>query len=125
MSENTHQPRLISEPESEYKITPEEQARKDAHDREAIVASLREQLKRGDKSLVGNRGFRKYLKQAKSKFEIDEKKIKQEARYDGNGGSFKLAEHRSNGLPVRHKTYRTAYLAAKSIANQLTDPVAS
>ena len=61
----------------------EEQARKDAHDREAIVASLREQLKRGDKSLVGNRGFRKYLKQAKSKFEIDEKKIKQEARCDG------------------------------------------
>jgi len=61
----------------------EEEARKDAHDREAIVASLREQLKRGDKSLVGNRGFRKYLKSAKSKFEIDEKKIKQEARYDG------------------------------------------
>ena len=61
----------------------EEEARKDAHDREAIVASLREQLKQGDKSLVGNRGFRKYLKQAKSRFEMDEKKIKQEARYDG------------------------------------------
>jgi len=61
----------------------EEEARKDAHDREAIVASLREQLKRGDKSLVGNRGFRKYLKQAKSRFEIDEKKIEQDARYDG------------------------------------------
>ncbi len=61
----------------------EEEARKDAHDRETIVASLREQLKRGDKSLVGNRGFRKYLKQAKSRFEIDEKKIKHEARYDG------------------------------------------
>jgi len=52
-------------------------------DRETIVASLREQLKRGDKSLVGNRGFRKYLKEAKSKFEIDEQKIKHEARYDG------------------------------------------
>jgi transposase len=61
----------------------EEEARKDAHDRETIVVSLREQLKRGDKSLVGNRGFRKYLKQAKSRFEIDEKKIKHEARYDG------------------------------------------
>jgi len=61
----------------------QEEARKDAHDRETIVASLREQLKQGDKSLVGNRGFRKYLKGAKSKFEMDEKKIKQEARYDG------------------------------------------
>jgi hypothetical protein len=37
----------------------EEEARKDAHDREAIVASLRQRLKQGDKSLVGNRGFRK------------------------------------------------------------------
>jgi transposase len=61
----------------------EEQARKDAHDRQAIVASLRAQLKRGDKSLVGNRGYRKYLKRAKVRFEVDEAKIMQEARYDG------------------------------------------
>jgi len=49
----------------------EEEARKDAHDREAIVASLRKQLKQGDKSLVGNRGFRRYLEDSKKKFEID------------------------------------------------------
>jgi hypothetical protein len=61
----------------------EEEARKDIHDREAIVAALREQLKQGDKSLVGNRGYRKYLKQGKAKFQIDEAKIKQESRYDG------------------------------------------
>ena len=61
----------------------EEQARKDAHDREAILASLREQLKRGDKSLVGNRGYRKYLRPTKSHFEIDETKIRAEARFDG------------------------------------------
>jgi hypothetical protein len=61
----------------------EEEARKDAHDRQAIVASLRQQLKQGDKSLVGNRGYRKYLKQSKGKFEVDEAKIKEEARYDG------------------------------------------
>jgi transposase len=61
----------------------EEEARKDAHDRQSIVASLRQQLKQGDKSLVGNRGYRKYLKQSKGKFEVDEAKIKQEARYDG------------------------------------------
>jgi len=61
----------------------EEEARKDAHDREAIVASLRQQLKQGDKSLVGNRGYRKYLKQSQGKFEVDEAKIREEARYDG------------------------------------------
>lgn len=60
-------------------LNPEE-ARKDAHDREAIVASRRKRLKRGDKSLVGNRGFRKYLADSKQKFEIDGKKIEKGAR---------------------------------------------
>jgi hypothetical protein len=37
----------------------EDQAHKDAADREAILEGLREQLKRGAKSLVGNRGYRR------------------------------------------------------------------
>ena len=61
----------------------EEEARKDQHDREAILAALREQLKQGDKSLVGNRGYRRYLKSMKGHFEIDEDKVKQEERFDG------------------------------------------
>jgi hypothetical protein len=62
----------------------EEQRRKDAHDRQAITEHLRKQLKQGAKSLVGNKGYRRYLKTtAGSGFEIDEKKLKQEARFDG------------------------------------------
>ena len=63
----------------------EEQARKDRADRQAIVQSLAEQLKRGDKTLVGNKGYRKYLRTPKAKehFEIDEDKVRDEARYDG------------------------------------------
>jgi hypothetical protein len=60
-----------------------DQAKKDRADREAIVAALEEQLKQGDKSLVGNRGYRKYLKGSKTHFEIDQQKITSEARYDG------------------------------------------
>jgi hypothetical protein len=60
-----------------------DQAQKDKADREAIVAALEEQLKRGDKSLVGNRGYRKYLRPGEAHFEIDRQKIKDEARYDG------------------------------------------
>jgi len=60
-----------------------DQAQKDKADREAIVAALEEQLKRGDKSLVGNRGYRKYLRRGGAHFEIDPQKIKDEARYDG------------------------------------------
>jgi hypothetical protein len=62
----------------------EEQRRKDAHDRQAIVEHLRKQLKQGAKSLVGNRGYRRYLKTTPGcGFEIDEQKMKQEARLDG------------------------------------------
>jgi len=62
----------------------EEQARKDRADREAIVSGLEEKLKKGEKSLVGNKGFRQYLKaRGKQGFEIDREKIKDEARFDG------------------------------------------
>ena len=61
----------------------EDQARKDRADREAIVASLHEQLQRGPKSLVGNKGYRKYLTVNRTAFAIDERKLRDEARYDG------------------------------------------
>jgi hypothetical protein len=37
-----------------------EQARKDAHDREAIIGGLRQALRAGDKSLVGNQGYQRF-----------------------------------------------------------------
>jgi transposase len=62
----------------------EDEARKDAADREAIVASLQEKLRNGEKSLVGNKGYRRYLSSTgPDHFQIDEAKIKEEARYDG------------------------------------------
>ena len=62
-----------------------DQAKKDREDRQAIVAHLRDQLKQGDKSLVGNQGYRKYLKTtgASRRFAIDEDKIKAQEKYDG------------------------------------------
>ena len=61
-----------------------DQARKDRADREAIVAALRDQLKRGDKSLIGNKGYRKFVKSVGGRrFEIDEQKVQDEARFDG------------------------------------------
>lgn len=60
----------------------EEQAKKDRHDREAILKKLEDQLDQGPKSLVGNKGFRKYL-QADGEFTIDTDKVASEARFDG------------------------------------------
>jgi len=61
----------------------ERQARKDAADREAIIDSLKRQLKKGPKALVGNKGYRKYLKLDKDSARINPAKIKAEARFDG------------------------------------------
>jgi hypothetical protein len=61
----------------------EDRAKKDAADRQAIIASLGEALKKGDKSLVGNKGYRKYLASYGPQFRVDEDKAKAEARYDG------------------------------------------
>jgi hypothetical protein len=62
----------------------EDEVKKDRADREAIVAGLREQLRAGDKSLVGNKGYRRFLRvEGGGHFAIDEAKIAEEARFDG------------------------------------------
>jgi len=61
----------------------EDQAAKDRYDREAVVVALREALRQGDKSLVGNRGYRKFLRSGGQQFAVDEDKVRAEARYDG------------------------------------------
>ena len=44
---------------------------------------MREQLKHGDKALVGNQGYRKYLSSEGPRFAIDEAKVQWEERFDG------------------------------------------
>ena len=73
----------------------EAEAEKDRADRQAILAGLERQLRRGDKALVGNSAYRRYLRRVappdgkggKGKpgpaFEIDAGKLAEEARYDG------------------------------------------
>jgi len=76
----------------------EAEAEKDRKDREAIIAALDAQLRKGDKALIGNSAYRRYLRKSvgtkdKTKgkdkdkgdraFEIDAGKLAQEARFDG------------------------------------------
>ena len=53
----------------------EAQARKDRADREAILEGLQAKLKQGDKALIGNKGYRKYVKGDGAKFTIDQDKV--------------------------------------------------
>ena len=59
------------------------QARKEAADREAIIEFLKEQLKKGPKSLIGNKGYRKYLKMERKSVSIDTTKVEEDAKFDG------------------------------------------
>src|SRR5438477_7911374 len=60
------------------------EARRDAEQRSAILDGLRAKLVQGDKALVGNSGFRRYLKTVSAKhFAVDETRVAEDARFDG------------------------------------------
>jgi len=61
----------------------EEQARKDAKSRDAMLESLGEKLRNDAKALIGNKGFRKYLAFKKGSLEIDKDKVEADASFDG------------------------------------------
>jgi transposase len=71
----------------------EAEAKKDREDRQAIIQALDAQLKKGEKTLIGNSAYRRYLRrttrgdqeapETKTVFEIDAGKLADEARFDG------------------------------------------
>ena len=65
----------------------EAQAEKDRADRHAVLAGLEKQLKKGDKALIGNSAYRRYLRRAGiadgPSFEIDAGNLADAARFDG------------------------------------------
>jgi len=62
----------------------EEQAKKDAETRAALIAGLEHKLAQGNKALVANTGYRRFLKEPEGEgFVIDPAKIEADARFDG------------------------------------------
>jgi hypothetical protein len=61
-----------------------EEARKDAEARAELIAGLERKLAQGDKALVANKGFRRFLKTpAGDGFVIDRAKVEADTRFDG------------------------------------------
>jgi hypothetical protein len=61
-----------------------QEAARDAAERAAILAKLEQQLKKGAKALVGNTGFRRFLKiEGRGHFAIDPAKAEADAKFDG------------------------------------------
>ena len=62
----------------------EEEAKKDAEARVAIIASLERKLVQGDKALVGNKGYRRFLATPGDEhFTIDPARVAEDERFDG------------------------------------------
>ena len=60
------------------------EARRDAEQRTAILDGLPAKLAQGDKALVANSGFRRYLKTVSVEhFAVDETRVAEDARFDG------------------------------------------
>jgi len=110
-----------------------QEAAKDAADRTAILTALERQLRRGDKALVGNTGFRRFLKTVgDGHFAIDHSKADEDARFDGvfvlrtNTDLNPLAAMlRYKQLWAVEQTFRTAkhLLATRPIFHKLDETI--
>ena len=101
-----------------------DQATKDAHDREAIVSALREALARGDKSLIGNRGYRRFVAGRGQRWALDEAKIAEEARYDGKWILRTNTDLTATEVALKYKQLWTVEAIFRTMKSQLdTRPI--
>ena len=82
-------------------VNPSE-AEHDRASREAILEGLEAKLRRGASQLIGNSGYRRYLKMGQ-KPEIDWEKVKREERYDGKWVLVTTAGLSAEEVALRYK----------------------
>ena len=80
-----------------------EEARKDAADREAIIKSLEDKLRESPGSLVGNQGYRRFLRVEKGAVVLDSKKIAADSRFDGKFVLRTNSDLPANEIAVQYK----------------------
>lgn len=102
----------------------EDQASKDAHDRLAIIGALVEALKRGDKTLIGNNGFRRFVTGSGARWHVDEAKVAEEARYDGKWILRTNTDFSAREVALKYKQLWTVEAIFRTMKSQLhTRPI--
>jgi transposase len=79
------------------------QARKDAQDRQGIIDSLKEKIKANPKGLIGNKGYRKYLKIDRDSVSINQDKIDYEFRFDGKWVLISNTDFSADEVAIKYK----------------------
>ena len=93
---------------------------KDAAKREAIVKARSDQLRQGANGLVGNRGFRRFLKVDKEAVSLDQAVVKAVARFDGKYVLRTNTELPAPEVPLPYKRLQLVeqfFRAAKSLVD--------
>lgn len=76
-----------------------------------FLSKLTEKLKQGPRQLIGNRGYRRYLKVKKDSVSIDRKSLAQEARFDGK---YVLKTNTSLSPEETARAYKSLYQVEKA-----------
>lgn len=79
------------------------QARKDTQDRQAILESLEEKIRTDPKSLIGNKGYRKYLKIGRGSVSIDQDKVEYDSRFDGKWVLITKTDFSADTVALKYK----------------------
>ncbi|MEA3223748.1 MAG: IS1634 family transposase [Thermodesulfobacteriota bacterium] len=100
------------------------EARKDAATRQAIVEGLKRKLKKDAKALIGNKGYRKYVKMERDSVNINFEKIEAEKRFDGKWVLQTNTDLSAKDVALKYKQLWEVELAFRDIKSVLeTRPV--
>ncbi len=90
----------------------------------AVVLSEKSQLRRGDKSLVGNTGYRRYLGgDGPDHFRIDEAKVAEDARSDGKWVLRTNIELDSSEVALQYKQFVDGGALVPLVQDVAPDPI--
>ncbi len=89
-----------------------------------MVADLEGKLKTEAKALIGNRGYRRYLKTESEGFRIDADKVRAEEKYDGVR-FLQKARPRNPGVPVSASKTAPARIIGGAWNSQASNSTAS
>jgi hypothetical protein len=93
-----------------------QEAVRDAAAREAILEKLRQKVaQQGAKSVVGNKGYARFLKLAKGSVSIDEEAVKRDARLDGK---FVLTTNTGLSTAEVAQTYKSLWRVERTFREQ-------
>jgi hypothetical protein len=116
----------------------EAEARNDAAARAATLAGLEKALRQGDKALVGNKGFRRFLRtEGDSHFAIDPERLAAAAKFDGvyvirlmhrsrrwlsrcdiaNDGSWRISSEPRNPSSIRARSFINAMILFEAMCS--------